>query len=83
MDKVDGPVLEHLKHIRSKVDQIADDVNDLKSRMSSFESSVTSGRRDILNAEAVDAHLEPGQRKEVGKKDREDRGSARNCLMTK
>ena len=58
MDKVDSLVIEHLRHIRSKVDQIADDVNDLKSRMSNFESSVISTRRDILNAEAVDAHLQ-------------------------
>ena len=58
MENVDSLVLEHLRHIRSKVDQISDDVSDLKSRMSNFESSVISARRDILNAEAVDAHLQ-------------------------
>ncbi len=62
MENVDSLVLEHLRHIRSKVDQISDDVNDLKSRMSNFESSVISERRDILNAEGVDSHLRASSR---------------------
>ena len=30
-------VLEHLRHIRARVDQIADDMTDLKLRMSGLE----------------------------------------------
>lgn len=39
-ENVENLVLEHLRHIRSKVDQIADDMIDLKHRMSSLESSI-------------------------------------------
>ena len=35
-------VLEHLWHIRSRVDQIADAMSDLKHRMSSLESAMVS-----------------------------------------
>ena len=39
-DNVENLVLEHLRHIRAKVDQIADDVNELKHLTSSVESSM-------------------------------------------
>ena len=36
-DSVENLILEHLKHIRGKVDVISLDVSDLKSRVSSLE----------------------------------------------
>jgi uncharacterized protein YhaN len=41
-DNVDNTVLDHLRHIRSRIDQIADDISDLKQRMSSLESAMVS-----------------------------------------
>ncbi len=37
-------VLEHLRHIRARVDQIADDMTDLKLRMSGLESGMVVGK---------------------------------------
>ena len=39
-DNIESLVLEHLRPIRGKVDQIADDMSDLKLRMSSLESAM-------------------------------------------
>jgi hypothetical protein len=39
-EKIENLVLEHLRHIRSRVDQIADDVGDLKQRISGLESAM-------------------------------------------
>ncbi|MFM8330708.1 MAG: type II toxin-antitoxin system Phd/YefM family antitoxin [Candidatus Methylumidiphilus sp.] len=39
-ENADNVVLEHLRHIRSRVDQIAEDVGDLKQRMSSLENAM-------------------------------------------
>ena len=47
-------VLEHLRHIRARVDQIADDVSDLKLRMSSVETGIVQMRRDVLQADETD-----------------------------
>lgn len=58
MENVDSLALEHLRHIRAKVDQTSDDVKDLKSRMTTLENTVISARRDILNSDATDAHLQ-------------------------
>lgn len=41
-------VLEHLRHIRGRVDQIADDTKEVKLRLSSFESSMALVRREII-----------------------------------
>lgn len=39
--------LEHLRHIRARVDQIADDVTDLKLRMGGLESAMVLVKREI------------------------------------
>ena len=44
-EQIDSLVLEHLRHIRGRVDQIADDVGDLKQRMSGLESAMNLVRR--------------------------------------
>ena len=45
-ENVENLVLEHLRHIRGRVDQIADDVGDLKQRMSGLESAMNLVRRE-------------------------------------
>lgn len=54
-DNVENLVLEHLRHIRSKVDQIADDMIDLKLRMSSLESSMVSVKHEVAHGDETDA----------------------------
>lgn len=48
-------VLEHLRHIRSRVDQIADDMSDLKHRMSSLESAMASVKHEVAHGDETDA----------------------------
>ena len=48
---LDSLVLEHLRHIRGRVDQIAEDVTDLKHRLSSLEFSASRIRSDIAHGE--------------------------------
>ena len=54
LHNVESLVLEHLRHIRARVDQIADDVGDLKLRMSSVENGIVQMRRDVLQAGETD-----------------------------
>jgi len=41
-------VLEHLRHIRGRVDLIADDIKEVKLRLSTLESSLSLVRREII-----------------------------------
>ncbi len=54
-ENVENLVLEHLRHIRGRVDQIADDVGDLKQRMSSLESAMNLVRREVALGDETDA----------------------------
>lgn len=54
-DNVENIVLEHLRHIRSRVDQIADDMSDLKHRMSSLESAMVSVKHEVAHGDETDA----------------------------
>jgi outer membrane murein-binding lipoprotein Lpp len=54
-DNVENMVLEHLRHIRSSVDQIADDISDLKHRMSSLESAMVSVKHEVAHGDETDA----------------------------
>jgi len=54
-DTVENLVLEHLRHIRSRVDQIADDMSDLKHRMSSLESTMVSVKHEVAHGDETDA----------------------------
>lgn len=54
-DNVENMVLEHLRHIRSRVDQIADDMSDLKHRMSSLESAMVSVKYEVAHGDETDA----------------------------
>ena len=55
VENIESLVLEHLRHIRGKVDQISEDMGDLKARMSSLESSMVAVKREVNNGEDVDA----------------------------
>jgi hypothetical protein len=48
-DNVENIVLEHLRHIRIRVDQIADDMSDLKHHMSSLESAMVSVKHEVAH----------------------------------
>lgn len=54
-EQTDSLVLEHLRPIRSRVDQIADDVGDLKQRMSGLESAMNLVRREVVQGDEIDA----------------------------
>jgi uncharacterized protein (UPF0335 family) len=54
-DNTENIVLEHLRHIRSRVDQIADDMSDLKQRISGIESSMVLVKREIAHSDETDA----------------------------
>lgn len=54
-DNVENLVLEHLRHIRGKVDQVSEDVIDLKLRMSSLESAMVSVKHEVTHGDEVDA----------------------------
>jgi len=54
-DNRENMVLEHLRHICSRVDQIADDMSDLKHRMSSLESAMVSVKHEVAHGDETDA----------------------------
>lgn len=48
-------VLEHLRHIRARVDQIAEDVTDLKHCMTHLEGTMGLVKREIAFGDETDA----------------------------
>lgn len=54
-DNIESLVLEHLRHIRGRVDQIADDVTDLRHRMSSLESAMVIVKHEVAHGDETDA----------------------------
>lgn len=57
-DDPDNLVLVYLRRIDSKVDAIAQDIRELKERVSSVEVAVASVRRDIAVLAETDARLQ-------------------------
>ena len=51
---IESLVLEHLRHIRARVDQIADDMSDLKLRMSGVESAMVLVKRETVHGGETD-----------------------------
>ena len=39
MDEVNNIIIEHLRHMRGKIDKIADDVTELKHRLATVEAT--------------------------------------------
>ncbi|MCL5979519.1 MAG: hypothetical protein M1488_02310 [Gammaproteobacteria bacterium] len=54
-DNIENLVLEHLRYIRGRVDQIADDLVDLKHRMSGLEQAMNLVRREVNLGDETDA----------------------------
>lgn len=57
-ESVENLILEHLRHIRTRVDQLGDDMDDLKSRMSGLESAMVAVKREVNLGDEVDARLQ-------------------------
>ena len=51
----DSLVLEHLRHTRGRVDQIAEDVTELMQRMTSLEGSMSLVKREVALGDETDA----------------------------
>ena len=58
VDDPDNLVLVYLRRIDAKVDAIAQDIRELKERVSSVEVAVASVRRDIAVLAETDARLQ-------------------------
>lgn len=54
-DNSENLVLEHLRHIQGRVDLMADDMKEVKLRLSSIESSLSLVRREIIVGDETDA----------------------------
>lgn len=54
-ENVENLILEHLRHIRGRVDQIAEDMNDLKHRMSGLETTMVLVKREVASGDETDA----------------------------
>lgn len=54
-DDNENLVLEHLRHIRGRVDLIADDMKEVKHRLSSLKSSLSLVRRETIIGDETDA----------------------------
>ena len=73
MENVDNIILEHLRHIRGRVDQVADDMTDLKHRMSSLEHSMVAVKREVASGDETDARQQISLDKLVERIDRIER----------
>lgn len=54
-ESIENPIVEHLRHIRGRAHQIADDVTDPKHRMSSLEQSMVRVKRAVTAGDEADA----------------------------
>ncbi|MBI4754493.1 MAG: hypothetical protein HY778_03535 [Betaproteobacteria bacterium] len=54
-DNLESLVLEHLGHIRGRVDQIAEDMNDVKHRISGLEHQMSLVKREVTFGDETDA----------------------------
>lgn len=48
-ENIDNLVLEHLRHIRSKVDKTEESIDDLKIIMARLESAMLSVKREVAD----------------------------------
>ena len=54
-DNAENLIIEHLKHIRGRVDRIAEDMTDVKLRLSSLESAMVHVKREVSSGDETDA----------------------------
>jgi septal ring factor EnvC (AmiA/AmiB activator) len=57
-ENVETLVIECLRHIDSRVDQIADNMSDLRQRMSSLETSMVLVKREVAASDETDIRLQ-------------------------
>jgi outer membrane murein-binding lipoprotein Lpp len=57
-ESLDSLIIEHLRHIRGRVDQIADDVTDLKHRISGLETAMVLVKREVTASDETDVRLQ-------------------------
>ncbi len=55
VENVENVIIEHLRHIRGRVDRIAEDMGDMKHRMSSLESAMVLVKREVAAGDDTDA----------------------------
>jgi len=72
-DEIESLVLEHLRHIRGRVDQIADDVTELKHRMTSLEGTMSLVKREVSFGDETDARQQVALDKLVARIERIER----------
>ncbi len=53
-EPADNLVIEHLRHIRGRVDRIAEDMTDLKQRISSLETAMVGVKREVTAGDETD-----------------------------
>jgi uncharacterized protein (UPF0335 family) len=53
-DDIDNLIIDHLRHIRGRVDRIAEDMGDMKHRMSSLESAMVLVKREVSAGDETD-----------------------------
>ncbi len=58
MDDVENLILEQLRTVRASIDQVHEDMREVKSRLTSIEQSLSSSRRDTvqLYGDVADQH---------------------------
>ena len=54
-ENVENLILEHLRHIRNRVDLLSADMSDLKNRMSSLEMAMVTVKRETAHGDETDA----------------------------
>lgn len=48
-ENIESLVLEHLRHIRGKIDKLSEDVETIKLRMQSFDERLLAVERAVVN----------------------------------
>ena len=54
-ESIENLIIEHLRHIRGRVDRIAEDMVDLKQRMSGLETAMVLVKREVSAGDETDA----------------------------
>jgi outer membrane murein-binding lipoprotein Lpp len=51
---VDNLIVEHLRHIRGRVDQISEDMTEIKHRVTSLETGMALVKREVAAGDETD-----------------------------
>jgi hypothetical protein len=72
-ESVENVILEHLRHIRGRVESIAEDLGDVKLRTTSLESSMVLVKREVTGADDTSARQQVSLDKLAARIDRIER----------